>query len=86
MRLVQTAEAEQCPAKRHASGNESGVLRKPRPTGLDSFSQLAGSPLFFGELGEGDRRGVALDSAPQFFDTGLIRHSSPRTLIVRELV
>src|SRR5438105_7374670 len=47
-----------------------------RAAGVDGFLELAGTPALFGELREGNRRRVFLDSASKIFDSLIIGHQS----------
>src|SRR3954470_8274248 len=59
-----------------------GVFRMNGEAGaacLDGVVELPRTPVFLGELREGDRPRVALDPEPEVVDSGLVGHRNPRT-------
>ena len=70
------AEIEQSTAQRDPGRQVARVARQAFAADTDGVVRHAGAAVLLCELGEGDRRRVVLDPAPQLVDTGR-RHGTP---------
>ncbi len=74
LRLVELIQLDQGAPERDAGGQVSGVNREAGPADLDRFLMLSSAPAFLGELGEGDRRRILVDPAPQIVNSVVVGH------------
>ena len=76
LRLLQLPHLDQRPAERHVRRQVARMVREAGPAGLDRLLEAACPAVFFGELREGNRRLVLLDSASKLFDARVFSHGS----------
>ena len=77
---VELADLDQRTTQRDARGHVRRVPQQSGAAGLDRISEHAEAAVLLCERGEGDRRRVPLDPAPQFLDSSVSRHDGNHRL------